>query len=155
MNIKENLALIKSLRELYASDKVSAKVLEWLSDKQRSSRETKVRVAGERTDSAYAEIVDVFKKFKAIGAGEFIVGRHGAETRIVWNHDPKSMGQVAIGALEEFESVDELDDEDLNETLSKHVFNLRPHLEVSIELPSDLTEAEARRLTGWITALPF
>ena len=40
------------------------------------------------------------------------------------------------------------------ESLLSHVYHLRPSLKVSIELPADITEKEAERLSQFIRSLP-
>lgn len=41
------------------------------------------------------------------------------------------------------------------EKLLTHPFNLRPNLEISLNLPVDFTKAEAQRLSSFINTLPF
>ena len=39
--------------------------------------------------------------------------------------------------------------------MTRHSFQLRPDASIALELPSDLTQLEARRLAEFIRTLPF
>ena len=79
----------EELRSLYQRDEAAAAFFDWFNSRGKGSRETKARVAADRTDREYSEIVDLFRSFEDLKLGRFLVGRRGAETRFDWDYDVK------------------------------------------------------------------
>ena len=144
------------LRDLYRTDKTALALINWFYSRGKGSRETKARVAADRTGREYSEIVELFRKFDDLGLGRFVVGRRGAETRFEWNYDVKSIVRIATGEADEAEDVpQDAQEDDEGEDMLEHSFNLRPELTVTLRLPETFTAREAERLSGWIKSLPF
>lgn len=148
------------LRSLYKENAAAKAFFAWIEERERSSRTTKARVAANRTEQPYSEIVDLFRNFDELRLGSFMVGRRGAETRFEWDFDVKSLARIASGKAEDAEEIspdtedDDVDDEDAEATL-EHTFNLRADLTVVVRLPENFTAREADRLAAWIKSLPF
>lgn len=144
------------LRSLYRSDETASAFFDWFNSRGKGSRETKARVASDRTGRNYFEIVELFREFDNLGLGKFVVGRRGAETRFEWSYDVKSLARIATGEADEAEDVPEdAREDDEGEDMLEHSFNLRPELTVTLRLPENFTAREAERLSRWITSLPF
>ncbi|MCI5047916.1 MAG: hypothetical protein MRY59_10465 [Aquisalinus sp.] len=144
------------LRHLYNNDIVARNFFDWYQSRGRGSRETKARVAAERTEQDYSDIVELFRSLEDMDLGRFLVGRRGAETRFYWEYDVKSIAEIAVGEAdspEDFSRDTPIDDE--SEDMLKHAFNLRPNMTVTLKLPENFTQHEAERLAAWIKSLPF
>jgi len=142
---------------LYRDHDTARALFDWFHSRTNSARETKARVASQRTDRDYGDIVELFKKLDEIGVGQYIVGRKGGETRFVWSFDVKSLALIALGESDELLSIpsDAPQDDDDPEDELKHEFALRANMTITVRLPTDLTAREAERLAGWIRSLPF
>jgi hypothetical protein len=163
MNAAIPFNAVKDLRKMYGSNPVAEALFDWWSNRVNSSRETKARVAADRTNHTQGEIVGVFRGLEELRLGTFVVGRRGAESRFQWDYDPRSLASVARGDKDEIELISDdaplEDDDDEAETadgeLLTHEYNLRPDHRISLDLPVDLTPIEAERLAAWIKTLPF
>lgn len=146
----------EELRSLYQHNEAATSFFDWFNDRGKGSRETKARVAADRTGRDYSEIVELFRSFERLGLGRFLVGRRGAETRFDWEYDVKSLARIAIGEANEPEEVaDDATEDDEGEDMLEHAFNLRPNLTVTLSLPENFSGREAERLASWIKSLPF
>lgn len=146
----------EELRSLYHRDEAAVAFFDWFSSRGKGSRETKARVAADRTGREYSEIVELFRSFERLKLGRFLVGRRGAETRFDWDYDAKSLARIATGESDEPEGVAaDAPEDDEGEEMLEHSFNLRPDLTVALKLPENFTPREAERLSGWIKSLPF
>lgn len=160
MNAMSSIKLGKQLALLYATDTVFAALVDWFYQRRVGSLETKVRVAASKTRQSESDIRSTFTKLEELGIGVFILGRRGAESRMRWNYDVKSLALVARGDIDEPVDVSEVaqegdDDDDLNGSLVEHEFRLRAEFKVTVALPVDLTKGEAERLSAWVKSLPF
>lgn len=158
--------VVSQLRKLYETNHVAEAVFDWFSGRQKGARQTKARVAARRTGQEYLDIIELFRDLDEMAVGRFIVGRKGAESRIEWHYDVKSIASVARAEADEPKGVGAdapLDDDDSEPVVEKtmsdndilHFFVLRPDLRVEVVLPSDLTSGEAGRFATWIKSLPF
>lgn len=145
----------EDLRTLYRVDETASAFFDWFNSRGKGSRETKARVAADRTGQKYSDIVELFRKFEGLELGRFLVGRRGAETRFDWDYDVKSLARIATGEADEPEDISEDTPDDDGEEMLEHSFNLRPDLTVMLKLPENFTTREAERLSGWIKSLPF
>lgn len=149
------------LRSLYASDPVARAILDHFASGERNWRTTTVdriqqNVTSEGADVSRGDVIRVFKALEGVGCGTFKAGRKGWESRFEWIARMVSVGQAAAG---ETDLVEEVTDEDLNEENTelslKHQFWLRLDFTVALELPQNLTAAEATRLSEFVRTLPF
>jgi hypothetical protein len=155
---------IDCLRAFYRDSDKAAALLDRLARRKRHWHETKVeRLDGTLTKDGMplsrGDVVEVLKKLDELGCGTFIVGRRGWSSRMAWDVDVASLGRAAAGedvALEQT-SGDAFDDQDADgdHEMRKHAFMLREDLDLSLNLPLDLTERESKRLAQFIKALPL
>jgi len=137
--------------------------------------ETEVRF----TDKPRGEIIRVLKEVLAASHwGDFVNGRRGRDSRFESINSLKKMGQLA--SYQPTVGIVPIQDEDMqshlksnqipngvlpssNATVSpsatgqilKHRFLLRPDYAINIDLPCNLTNAEANRFAEFIKSLPF
>lgn len=147
------------LRKMYQRSLSAKALFDWFDSRTNSARETKARVASAQTNCDYGEIIELFKELADIGVGQYVVGRKGAETRIVWEYDVKGLSRIAKGDVQELIGVPagaiKDDDPEAGDDIMAHEFVLRPGLKVTLRLPIDLSDREADRLAGWVKSLPF
>lgn len=160
MNAMSSSKLGKPLVALYSSDAGCKSLMDWFHGRQRGSHETKVRVAATNTGLSEVDVRAAFGKLAEIGVGEFVVGRRGAESRLRWHYDVKSLAAVARGEIvgepdEVPHDAPQDDDDDMTEGLLDHEFRLRSDLKIVISLPGNLTKGEAERVANWVRSLPF
>lgn len=84
-----------SLCQLVRCSPAARSFAEWLAGRSRGTYVTKVRVASQNAGVGYSEMVALFKLLETLGFGEFIEGRHGHESRMVWRIDIRSLAQGA------------------------------------------------------------
>ena len=121
------------------------------------------------TGGGRREVVELFKQMANLGLGDFIVGRRSGVSRFEWSVRMVDTAKAALGELEledieplendeleELEADEESDEEGSAPRLVKHSFMLRPHSRpVTFDLPEDLTEYEAQRLSKFMLSLPI
>ena len=146
------------LQRLYEESSVYAAFFEDLANKRRRTTKVDVDLAVRKTNGTRKEIIDLFKKLEDLGAGEFVVGRRGKESRLELSVDSRAVGKAAAGEPVEIEHVESLEDEDAfeeDDNLTRHDFRLRKGLVVSFDLPDDLTQDEVERLGTFLRSLPL
>lgn len=169
-------ALIEGLRALYRGDDEDYKTFfDKAAVRKKNLWNTAITSIASMLAGSREDAIVVGKEMDRIGAGQFIVGRRGAETRVEWNFRLDSIGQVARGdhdeliaiSAEEEEEVEEkghnevpgkpriLDDFPVPDGWLLHTFRLRPTELALIALPEDLTQTEADRMADFIRSLPF
>jgi len=155
---------LKKLRELYKSKPEARAMLDEFAGRERNRTETKVDnlqylTVGNRPITR-GEIIGVFQELASIGCGSFVVGRKGHASRFQWTVGLPSVGKAAAG---EDLPVEVISEEERQEEAAQapegerklYSFPLRPNLDVRLELPLDLSSAEASRLSDFIKSLPF
>lgn len=152
--------------QIYRTKKSFQTILDYFARRQKnSSRTTAERLqkalASEDIDITRTEIIDLFRALANAGCGVFLVGRKGHPTRFEWSVGLIDVGRVAQGESVEPTPLHESDNSTLvvpdeqSEGLLDHRFVLRPDFDVHLELPEDLSTAEANRLADFIRTLPF
>ena len=150
-------------RDLYESDSTAKAFFDNFARRRRSRWETPVvrTVANLRndgnTDISNGRIITLFKALEALGVGTFIVGRHSHKSRFVWTVRNTDLARAAIGETTDIPDPPESDapESESDEFALEHSYNLREDFAVDFELPVDLTEGEAKRLSSFIKSLPF
>ena len=151
----------KELRKLCETDAEVAAVCEVLRSYQRGRWEaTTTRICIHLLNAGYdlkrSQVTAAFKKLQGLGLGTFITGRKGWESRFVFAERVTVIARLLAG--EEIDVIEhELEEEDAQafpESI-EHSFNLRPDFTLSVELPGDLTEFEAKRLAQFFGCLAF
>lgn len=104
-------------------------------------------------------VIRLFKAMELSGLGTYFVGRRGAKSRFEWAEvNVAEVCQAFSGEIEEIDVAGDTDDSSFEiDELDwvPHRFQLRPGLEITVNLPEDLTQAETTRLAKWLTSLPF
>ncbi|HYI08075.1 MAG TPA: hypothetical protein VEK57_03300 [Thermoanaerobaculia bacterium] len=154
---------LERLRQLYDSNRCAKAVLDDLASRGDEAVTTVERVrealAGAGTSCSRREVIAVFKKLHRIGTGFFIVGRRSRPSRFA---PIESLSLAEIGHAARGDSAPGRDRApgpgaaDLQPAgVIVHRFVLRPDFLLTVELPSDLTRAEAARISEFIKSLPF
>lgn len=148
---------VQALRALAKEQRITAGLMEYLSSRQRHTWETSVESAMRATGGSRADVIANFKKLAELNLGHLTVGRKGHKTRFEWAVYPGQIAKAAAGEIDELEGENAAgsDTADDDTELLLHTYQLRRNLEITIDLPSDLTEKEAAKLARWIETLPF
>lgn len=159
----------KALQGLYQRSECAKAALDHFAERENRRATTTVEAlqTALRADGyshTRTEVIDLFKELDSLGCGQFKVGRKGHSSRIEWTVHLKSVGQAARGtgiveplAERDIEELQEAESEEdsLQDRELEHVFMLRPSYKLTLELPKDLTHAEAARIADFIRTLPF
>jgi len=91
------------------------------------------------------DAVRMFQSTHGENRGWFTVGRRGYSSRFDFYASSKAMAEAAIGKTTHAATP----------ALLMHKFRLRRNLEISLELPSDLSAKEVERIADFLRTLPF
>jgi hypothetical protein len=175
MNELENL---EKLRRLYRANAAAKALLDYFSERQRNATETPLSrletVLSERsTPVPRWDLISLAKEIAELGYGEFVVGRRGRESRIVWKVGINSLAHAAQGQQN---NIDPLNEDDPPNSAAVPLgtstpvaprpaimclsFPLRQDsgggvLNAQLTLPKDFNRRDAERLIGFIKTLPF
>ncbi len=154
-------ANLGKLRGLYSRNKPARALLDHFAKRKNAMRQTSVDrllavLGDDGAEMSRGDLIEVLRELEAVGCGTFRIGRRGWPSRFEWRLDLVSVGQAAAGERKEIENItDEAVEEEAEEQVFPHVFQLRPGQQVRLELPRDLTSREAVRLADFIKTLPF
>ena len=134
-----------------------------LARRERNYRVTTVDRAATITGAERNEVEEMFRELETCGVGRYMNRRGRGKGRFIWSVPMINVGRAAFGEeadLEPFTEDLEIDEEeggeDQEEGFVTHVFRLRPGEDpLEFSLPEDLTKEEARRLSRFISCLPF
>lgn len=152
---------VEMLKALYQSDATARAFLEHCASRQRNQSETNVDRAlqilrYDGNEVTRQQVISAFRELQECGCGQFVTGRRGWPSRLVWSTAMISVGRTASGEQDEIEQFEEDAEKDVNDhNWLTHSFHLRPEITLEFELPSDLTAGDAQRLARFIEALPF
>lgn len=158
---------IQLLQSAYREYEDIRDIIDYFADRQRNSKETRPesliaaikRGTGRRIERR--RIIEFFRLLERARCGKYIEGRLGHPSRFSWDVGLVSVGSASRGDVKVVDGkpddeMDEAEEPSTNRpTLMLHRFNLRSDLELSIELPTDLTISEASRLADYVRTLPF
>ncbi|WP_394829267.1 hypothetical protein [Pendulispora albinea] len=160
-----NIQQVRKLRKLYREDPAARSLLDYLAGKSPNGRltttvdELLLEIQRAPGGVSRAQLTEVLRELDMIGCGQYIVGRHGHPSRFLWSVEMVSVGAAAARKRDEIialtEDTSDEDDRDEGKSMKRHVYNLRHELAVELQLPSDLTPAEASRLAKFIETLPI
>lgn len=155
-----------ALRRLYASDAAAHAALDHFASRQQDRSEMTVDrtwelLAAEGHALTRADIINAFRSLEEIGAGKFVIGRKGHPSRFV-----RSVSLIELGRIAKGEETTSLPVEAVTtpaqppipsakSDVISHRYVLRPDFTVTIQLPADLTQPEASRLSEYVKTLPF
>jgi hypothetical protein len=89
-------------------------------------------------------LVSIFKKWGREGRGMYRVGRHRHLTRISWSPIPSQQSPFRLHADSHNE---------VTVVFRDYTYPLRANLEIALKLPSDFSEADAKRLCQYLNSL--
>lgn len=110
----------------------------------------------EGTPLSHADVVSGFRALESVGVGKYVEGRRGWKSRFAFTEPVTAIVKLLDGETmtdSELETL-ELAASESSDSVH-HTFVLRPDFLVAIELPTDVTEFEAKRLSKFIECLPF
>lgn len=149
------------LRLLYSGNPTAKMLMDHFAGRQRDRAETTVdrlfeRLIAEGKPVTRSDLVQVFRELQGLGAGSFIVGRKGHPSRFRWSVSSVELGKAAPGgeASVPVPRPAKSQSRERSDVIS-HRFVLRADFTVSFLLPSDLSSAEAARLSDFVRTLPF
>jgi len=150
------------LASAYGQNKVVKAICDHMAGRDRNQNETKLErilfcLTEEELDFKKSEVIAAFHELEEAECGSYVQGRRGWPSRFVWSVKSLLVAGAARGQASALRDVatSESTAEESEEDLIEHVFVLRPDLPVSLDLPEDLTTAEAERLSAFVKALPF
>lgn len=165
MSDQSNSIDIRALLSLYASGGAPKAALDHFAARQNNSARTTVDrlqalLRAEGHDVSRSDIIELFRGLEAAHCGQFRIGRKGHPSRFEWSVGLTSAGQAASGETTTVEALSEaeteaLDDVESSAEMLDHRFHLRPDLEITIQLPSNLSLAEASRVADFVRTIPF
>lgn len=137
--------------------------MEGLTQREREPRNAETFVDEvEKFGATRQAAVKFLKALAAAGCGQFLAGRRQKRSRLAWEVKAKDAACAFLSYWSNAGATAEgLSDsrgqaiEALRSDFHKHRFLLRPGMEVSFDLPLDLTVEESVRLADFIRALPF
>lgn len=152
----------KSLRDIYAANDDARAVLDIMRTYVKGVWSIKTHMMEHHlwnADSAltHAQVIAVFRKFEQIGIGKYVEGRRGGRSRFELVDRITVIAKLIVEKNIEDIDYDALDLEDdavsMISDMTTHVLLLRSGLNIEIELPSDLTQREADRLSRFVSCL--
>jgi len=97
---------VAGLKGMYAQDDAARKFFEWAANRQNDATQTSIDYLAQKAVTDRRRAIEIAKELEALGCGEFLVGRRGAKSRIVWEVSLKSIGRAATGKAGVVESLD-------------------------------------------------
>jgi len=98
--------MIERLRELYKREPAAKRFFDWAASRTNDAAQTSIERVAWKADLDRRGAIEFARLLEDLGCGEFVVGRRGGRSRIVWHLSLKSIGQAAAGASEKLEPVD-------------------------------------------------
>lgn len=171
------IGIRKSLLRLYEDSPEYRPVLSLLASGQYGDEAISVDDLEDDVDTPRQVVVDLLKKLDELGLGRFIIGRRGYPSRFEWSESIGTAEQASLDELKrrvEAPSCSGGEDAsaygvgnvlDLRQDISVLTgqqsplvpisYPLRQNLMVTLNLPHDLTRAEAARLAGFVKRVYF
>jgi hypothetical protein len=160
---------LSALRRLYASDPRARATLDHFAARQQDRSEMTVDrmwelLASEGHVLTRADVIETFRNLQQVGAGKFVIGRKGHLSRFQRSVSLIELGRIAKGgdtpSAQVLSPVPVVSVQGppvpaLKSDVIVHRYVLRPDFTVTLQLPADLTQSEASRLSEYIKTLPF
>ena len=154
-----------ALRKLYTASNAAKAAFDHFAQRQNNSVRTTVdrllvALRQDAHDVARSDIVDLFKGLESARCGSFVIGRKGHPSRFEWAVSLVDAGRSASGEAVRVEAISEKDkaetaEEEASASMLEHRYRLRPDVELKLELPANLSAAEAARIAEFVRTLPF
>jgi hypothetical protein len=139
------------LRTKYKADPLFRTLMDVLAAQEKDYRQITVEQVCDLMAKAGAAVrrPDVIRMLQSVNGGHrgwFTIGRRGYSSRFDFYVPSRVLGKAASGKGTAKTAVP---------TMLMHKFRLRANLEISLDLPSDLSDKEVGRITDFIKTLPF
>lgn len=156
---KQEQQKILALKNAYTKFPAACVVFDYLNYAEKHYKTSSVQYLVAATHVDYYDVVKMLKYLDSNKIGQFIVGRKGQDSRIVWLYSPHSIGEVALGKAKTLLPVPKkIEDYDGGAESKEHVshsFLLRADFKVIIDLPVDFDRSDEKRLAKWLATIPF
>jgi hypothetical protein len=86
---------ILELRTMFRDDPAARALFEWAAARKNDASETSIAYLAQRAETTEANATKLARRLDELGCGEYIVGRRGGTSRIVWDYSLKSIGKAA------------------------------------------------------------
>jgi hypothetical protein len=155
---------LEKAQKLYKNDSAFKEFVDYVAKLRQNVTETALDHMGrllQETGLERDQVREVMKKLEGVGAGEYRIGRRGKPTRFLWTvasrefAESLTSGNTTRPSVVPTSGFPHVDPSMPASPTFSHVFQLRADLRVKIELPQDLTPAEAERLATFVKSLPF
>lgn len=155
----------QAMRELYRDSAAAQRILDELAGRHKNPNNGATSVdslAGQGIDRRTA--IDLLRAFAENGCGEFRVGRRRKPSRLVWLHSAIEVARDACGGGAGPQGhgatsppVAQAIRPNVATNTAIHMIEqrvrIRPGVEAVLQIPEDLTQAEAEKLAGIVTNL--
>ena len=173
----------KKIQKMYAHNEQARTVLDLMAKRSKAAKVTTVDTIQKATGYDRANVIAMFRSLDAAGCGRFISGRQAYPSRFAWATNMVSVGKLAAKGLKKESAASPIEETETlgppveaqleperGETpqvepapvaaspepeVVVHNFALRPHFNISLPLPSDVTTVEILRFTDYLHTLPF
>lgn len=141
--------VVKAIRALYRTDEIAKRFLDQCAVRERDATATSAERMANRLGISREEGVGLAQRLAEAGCGEFVVGRRGYKSRLVWDFSCISIGQAAAGETSHLEKVEDAepdsDDDHAQEVVSapKSAFTIqdaKTALAASLGIPESSIE---------------
>jgi len=162
---------IQQFKHLGGYNHNAKRLFKWLKDHESAVKVLGVSKAEKVLGIDYYELVSVFKELEMLGAGNFIVGRKGHDSRFIWKYNTQGLGKIDdqfSGGLTMFstnllspvpgnaiEVLDTPKKKKNQEIEITHSFNLRQDFTVELNLPINFDYDECQRMKAWLDLLVY
>jgi hypothetical protein len=153
--------IVQKVKQAYQTSSSVKVILDYYATITTAESESKVQTtllnlaqSGRYTNNGV--IVQAFKKLEECGCGHFIVGRKGLLSRFRWAFHSNALAKAVKGEGNESDiTVVNEEASTISIPMIKHLYRIRPDLEIAVFLPMDITKTEALRLSEWMKTLYF
>ncbi len=141
------------LRTKYKSDPLFRTLMDFFASRPKDTRLISVtqlcdEMAKSNVAVRRADIIRMLQSLHGGNRGWFTIGRRGHDSRFDFYVSATNLAKVAAGT-------DKPTGKAAPSTLISHKFRLRANLEISLELPTDLSDKEVSRISDFLKTLPF
>jgi hypothetical protein len=86
---------ILQLRAMYRDDAAARALFEWAAARRNDASETSIAYLAQKAETSEGNATKLARRLDDLGCGDYIVGRRGGTSRIVWSYSLKSIGRAA------------------------------------------------------------
>jgi hypothetical protein len=145
---------VERLKSFYKNNADFRAVLDFINSREITKGWYEVSVLTEQMKTKVvgikrSEIIRALKMLETLRCGWFKTGRRGWPTRFEFRVSPTQLQGLATGTISLSPAAI------APVKMLEHRFRLRPDLEISFELPDDLSKREVLRVAEFLKTLPF